>query len=168
MKTLNLRIPVHSFVDLITNSSSEVYVEATQSTINGIKKLVDHLLKIGGSPLTTDELFTFDVVFDCTDPDYEDVPMTKAEIKAKKAELKAASEAIQHKIDTEETTLETRNKLQEELDALDGWGFGDERDDGYPRASVRVTVKSDNPNAKAAAKILSNLTGLFNIEAGYN
>lgn len=52
-----LRIPLHSFVDLITNSSSEIFISATNSTIIAIKKLVDALLLAGGSRFTSDEVF---------------------------------------------------------------------------------------------------------------
>ena len=55
--TNTLRIPLHSFVDLITNSSSEIFVSATDSTVTAIKKLVDSLLLAGGSKFTVDELF---------------------------------------------------------------------------------------------------------------
>lgn len=52
-------IPVHSFVDLITNSSSEIFVSADQDTVNAVKKLVNTLLTAGGGKLTADDLFTF-------------------------------------------------------------------------------------------------------------
>lgn len=52
-----LRIPLHSFVDLITNSSSEIFISATDSTVTAIRKLVDSLLLAGGSKFTVDEMF---------------------------------------------------------------------------------------------------------------
>ena len=58
MKT-SLIIPVHSFVDIITNSSSELYVTADRNTIEAMKNMVDAVLKAGGSDKSADDLFTF-------------------------------------------------------------------------------------------------------------
>ena len=68
-----LRIPLHSFVDLITNSSSEIFISATDSTVTAIRKLVDSLLLAGGSKFTVDEMFeiTLEDV-----PGYEDSQST--------------------------------------------------------------------------------------------
>jgi len=53
--------PVHSFVDLITNSSTELYIEATEKTVESIKDLVNKILSLGGSKLTCDDLFTVEI-----------------------------------------------------------------------------------------------------------
>ena len=53
-------IPVHSFVDLITNSSTEIYIQAKQKTVDTVKEIINHLLKIGneGKPAySADDLF---------------------------------------------------------------------------------------------------------------
>ena len=56
MRTLIL--PIHSFVDLITNSSSEVFVCATEKTISTIHDAVNHLLKLNSnSNLKSEDLF---------------------------------------------------------------------------------------------------------------
>jgi len=54
-------IRMHSFVDLITNSSTELYIEATKQTIKSLKALINNLLKLGGSTLTCDDLFTIKI-----------------------------------------------------------------------------------------------------------
>ena len=41
----SISIPIHSFVDLITNSSSETYVTATKKTVKTLEELVDSLLE---------------------------------------------------------------------------------------------------------------------------
>jgi len=66
MKTLI--IPIHSFIDLITNSSSEVFVTADKTTIAAIKNVIDALLLIGGGKETCDDLF--EVVLENTDGGY--------------------------------------------------------------------------------------------------
>ena len=59
-----LRIPLHSFVDLITNSSSEIFVSATSSTVDVINKLIDSLLLAGGSRFKAADLFEVNLVDD--------------------------------------------------------------------------------------------------------
>ena len=53
----NIYIPIHSFVDLITNSSSEVFVSDTESTVNALKEAVNAMLKLTKSDKTCDDLF---------------------------------------------------------------------------------------------------------------
>lgn len=48
---------IHSFIDIITNSSTEIYVSASQYTVDHIKQLVDAILKLGNSDKTCDDLF---------------------------------------------------------------------------------------------------------------
>ena len=52
---------MHSFVDLITNSSTEIYIEATDKTIESVKQLVNNILSLGGSSQTCDDLFTIEL-----------------------------------------------------------------------------------------------------------
>jgi hypothetical protein len=58
MKT-QLSIPIHSFVDIITNSSTEIFVTASERTITSIKELVDCILKGAGSSLRATDLYEF-------------------------------------------------------------------------------------------------------------
>jgi hypothetical protein len=55
-------LTVHSFVDLITNSSTEIYVEATEKTIESVKDIINNLLGFASSNHTADDLFEFTLV----------------------------------------------------------------------------------------------------------
>ena len=99
-----LVIPIHSFVDLITNSSSETFISYDESSINAIKELVNSLLKTAGSALTSDDLFDITI---------------------------------------EDEKYSSSNDLV-------------------------VTPKTDSADAMVAAKILSNLSGLMQIDSSYN
>lgn len=55
---ITYKIPVHSFVDLITNSSSEAYVSADQKTLVAIERLIDEALRLGGSKLKSKDIVT--------------------------------------------------------------------------------------------------------------
>lgn len=68
--------PVHSFVDLITNSSTEIYIEATEKTVKAVKDLINKLLLSAGSAVKCDDLFTVEIdkegFKDRYEEDYED------------------------------------------------------------------------------------------------
>ena len=53
----SIRIAVHSFVDIITNSSSEIYVSATSRTIDTAKAVINSILALQGVGVTADDLF---------------------------------------------------------------------------------------------------------------
>ncbi len=110
MKEVKIRI--HSFIDVITNSSTEIYVRADESTVGAVKELVDVLLAAAGSDKKADDLFDFKLVRDVED---------------------------------------------EEADEYD-----------YYDIQLLVTAKDGLHESVRAAQILSNLSGLFSVEAEYN
>jgi len=154
-----LIIPIHSFVDLITNSSSEIFVAADENTVKAIKKLVDNIITASASSevvITADDLFTFEIVTLCYNEKYAEVYLNESDLRKKKKE-------IEEIIDNEDGKY-----TAEQVEAAETWEFKDDDEGYYPKTSVRVEVKNkDNKSAVAAAKILSDLTGLFSIEASY-
>ncbi len=60
---LTLLISVHSFVDVITNSSSEIFVTANEKTVALVKELINFHLKDAHYAETADELFDVKLVF---------------------------------------------------------------------------------------------------------
>ena len=102
---------VHSFIDVITNSSTEIYVEATSNTVQSVKTLINSLFSLAGSKLICDDVFII--------------------------------------------SLEDR----------DG-----NSDYDFKSTDLLVEVKENmtSEEAKIAARILSGLTDIFNIEACYN
>lgn len=55
------RIPIHSSIDLITNSSTEFYTNC-ESSLEPCKELVNEMLKLQGSDKTCDEIFELKLV----------------------------------------------------------------------------------------------------------
>lgn len=60
-------VEIHSFLDLVTNSSTEIFITADESTIKALKQLVNDILKAGGSEVTADMMFDFQLAVE--DPD---------------------------------------------------------------------------------------------------
>jgi hypothetical protein len=56
-----IRINYHSFVDLITNSSTEIYISCHTKSVEYLKELIDSLLKASGSDKKAEELFDFKI-----------------------------------------------------------------------------------------------------------
>ena len=150
---MTTRIPIHSFVDLITNSSSEIFVSADVNTVKAVKKLIDNILKASGSDKTSDDLFDIGLGYEVTDTEtYDNKFVTKAE-------FEKIEETYQEWEDGDQRRAEPRFQPR--------YSDGD-----YRNSNILVTVKDDVPSeqkaaAKAAAKTLSDLTGLFQIDATY-
>jgi len=56
-------IPIHSVIDLITNSSTELFVHS-ENSIEPVKELLNELLRIEGSDKTCDEVFDISMEYD--------------------------------------------------------------------------------------------------------
>jgi len=54
---MKIFIPVHSVVDVITNSSSVIYTEALKNSVAVMTELINDILKMGESSKTADDLF---------------------------------------------------------------------------------------------------------------
>lgn len=54
-----IKIKIHSLVDVITNSSTVIYVQSTDNTIKYAKDLINSLLEATNSDKKADDLFTF-------------------------------------------------------------------------------------------------------------
>ena len=150
---MTITIPIHSFVDLITNSSSEIFVAADENTIKAVRKLIDNILKASGSDKTSDDLFDIGLGYEVTDIEtYDNKFVTKAEFE---------------KIEETYQEWEDGDQSEDEPRFQPRYSDGD-----YSNSNLLVTVKDDVSSeqkaaAKAAAKTLSDLTGLFEIDASY-
>ncbi len=59
----SVTIPVHSFIDVITNSSSETFVTAGDKTVETFKSLLKLFLESAGQPHEVDEVFDVQLVY---------------------------------------------------------------------------------------------------------
>ena len=61
---MKILIPIHSFVNLITNSSSELFVSATEATVKTIKEVLQAFLDAAECGLTVDDVWTVKLVYE--------------------------------------------------------------------------------------------------------
>jgi hypothetical protein len=78
---IKIIIPVHSFVDLITNSSSEIFSSATDGTVTAAKDLINKVLAAGKSEKTCSDLFKVKLLYHARC--YVDGEMTDREFESK-------------------------------------------------------------------------------------
>lgn len=143
----SLIIPIHSFVDVITNSSSEIFISADEGTVKAVKELIDTLLKGVGSAKTSDDLFDIVVGIEVENP---------TPYKERKPN---EPWTLLVPVDSEhgKEQLAVNDRLQESGD-----GYGNDM-------NIIVTPKpGTDENIATAAKILGNLSGLFYMEAYRN
>ena len=57
-----IKIPVHSMIDLITNSSTEIFVDS-ESSLKPAKELLAELLRMDGSDKSVDDVFTLSLEY---------------------------------------------------------------------------------------------------------
>lgn len=55
-----VKIPMHSIIDLITNSSTEIFVHS-ENSLKPCKELINEFLKITGSDKTCDDMFDLSI-----------------------------------------------------------------------------------------------------------
>jgi len=58
---MKIYIPVHSVVDVITNSSSVIYTEATTNAVSTMKEIINSILKLAGSEKTAEDLYDISI-----------------------------------------------------------------------------------------------------------
>lgn len=56
-----LEVPIHSFIDVITNSSTEMFVTASGRSVDMIKEMVQSIITLSGSDKKVDELFDIEL-----------------------------------------------------------------------------------------------------------
>ena len=59
-----MKFRLQSLNDVVTNSSMEVYQEATQYTVNAVRDIINVILKISGSDKSCDDLFTISINYE--------------------------------------------------------------------------------------------------------
>lgn len=145
MKILLFR--VHSFVDLITNSSSEIFVAASDKTVKTIQSVVDHLLALGDTGKKCKDLFKIELASGYDTEDYDTKYLTDKQLTAA---LKDGS--VKFNLDHLEEG--------EELEA--GWKPSPK--EGTEHAYIVVTPLDEAKEVKKIAELIGTLQELFSGE----
>ena len=160
-----MKFKLQSLNDVVTNSSMEVYQEATQYTVDAVKDIINVILKISGSDKSCDDLFTvsinyedmlesyFEDIRDKSDIDEEYLGMIE-EIRSRKDDSEAYAELVK-------TGL-----VGDIVPTIEEYVRNSDCDWRYPSTEVSIVPKGEAERSDIA--ILNKINDLFNVEACYN
>lgn len=166
-----MKFRLQSLNDVVTNSSMEVYQEATGYTVGAVKDIIDVILKIGGSDKSCDDLFTvsidysdmFESYFDsCLDSDIDE------EYKGMIEEVRERKDKDGHYLSESEVYQELVNMglVGDVLSTIEEYTNNFDSDWRYPTTQVSIIPKGEAKGSDIA--ILNKINDLFNVEACYN
>ena len=159
---------INSITDVITNSSTSVFIVYAEHNIKSIKDIVNAILAI-------DSNYTFDDLFDINMSINTDVLLSTEELPE---EFKELGEVID---DDNLTWSQVTKKLIEIINSYDSekknrlsellWSYIDEDDyDSCVRSpydGIIITPKSDDDVIKRAAAAIERISDIFNIDFCY-
>jgi len=156
MKKFTINIPIHSFIDVITNSSTSVYVGCHGNTIKFATDMIDSLLKAAGSDKTADDIFEFKITVEKsgeTEKIWENLSeyYTDSELEGK--DNNAKTEMINSVFD---------KMCSGEIDQHYGWG---ESYGGFDDRNLIITSKTDEA---FVMELASTVESIFQIDGSYD
>ena len=167
-----MKFKLQSLNDVVTNSSMEVYQEATQYTVDAVKDIINVILKISGSDKSCDDLFTVSINYeDMLESYFEDI-REKSDIDE---EYLGMIEEVRNRKDDNGYFI-SNSKAYEELvnmgivgdvlSTIEEYVRNFDCDWRYPSTEVSIVPKGEASPADVA--ILNKINDLFCIEACYN
>lgn len=166
----SLTIKAHSIVDVITNSSTVIYTQAKEGSIETVKEIINSLLKLGGSDKTADDLFNIEITSEQLIDEQKD-RLAYDDDDISMLEKYAGRELEWNDPDRKRLLDELWNKINSgEIEEPSWWerGTSYESDSHQCDTEITVTAKVDDEQAKLAASLLSTLHDLFISEERYD
>lgn len=175
----SLTIKAHSIVDVITNSSTVIYTQAKEGSIETVKEIINSLLKLGGSDKTSDDLFDIKITSEELIDEQKEMLRYGDDFygygngKNTKSEFeKYTGREFNYSNDEDKKTLdELWSKIDlGEIEAPSWWERGTSYVSDKHQCNTEITVipKVDDKQAKLVASLLSTLQDLFVSEERYN
>lgn len=166
-----MKFRLQSLNDVVTNSSMEVYQEATGYTVSAVKDIIDVILKIGGSDKSCDDLFTVSIDYSdmledyfesCLDSDIDE------EYKGMIEEIGSRKDDSGWFISDSEAYAELvkTGLVGDVVPTIEEYVRNFDSDWRYPTTEVSIIPKGEASSVDVA--ILNKINDLFCIEACYN
>ena len=140
-----LIIPLHSYVSVITNSSTVIYTGVTDNAVNAVKGIINEVLRAADSDKTVDDL-------------YEITVESRDGIKE---ELLAREDVEEYSEEYWELYEEVDEKLSNRTPQVDALYFDDSV---YVGGIITVKSKVDNPQTTTISDLLSKI---FSVKQEY-
>ena len=144
-----MKIKIQSISDLITNSSSEIYMILQEDSIEYVKKIIDSILDLAGHGFHWDDFFKIEEEFD---EDYA------RDLYWNNWDKEEHEEGEELKEPSREELLEFVHELNEE-----NWDSGE-----GSLIETRLAFVAIDPDAKKSAMLLHKLKDLFDLQERYD
>ena len=160
-------IIIQSYIDLITNSSTSVFQCA--NNIEGVKDIINAVLKASGSNLTCDDLFNIELHYNIDIRDAEDF---YHELACEKMENDSKLEDLVNKYDTT-GDVQILEKIYEYLvknynvKTLDEYASEYNIDSDEFKYSSLYRIKAKDPKNEKYSNIINSLNYLFDYDVMY-
>lgn len=167
-----MKFRLQSLNDVVTNSSMEVYQEATQYTVNAVRDIINVILKISGSDKSCDDLFTISINYEDMLDSYFDDCLDRSDIDEEYLgmieEVRNRKDDNGYFISDSEAYKELVNMgiVGDVLPTIEEYVGNFDCDWRYPSTEVFIVPKGEASPADVA--ILNKINDLFNVEACYN
>lgn len=145
---------INSMTDVITNSSTSVFVVYAEHNIDSIKELVNSILAIDGR-YTFDDLFNISLEFN-----YDVIERYSEKLSEEFSEF--AQDGANYEEILDSFDKEKKSRLADEL--WDFINYDYEYCNKSPYDYIAVTVKKDSPEVEKAAELISNIDRIFDID----
>lgn len=163
-----MKFRLQSLNDVVTNSSMEVYQEATQYTVNAVRDIINVILKISGSDKSCDDLFTISINYEDMLDSYFDDCLDRSDIDEEYLGMIEEVRNHGYFISNSEAYKELVNMgiVGDVLPTIEEYVGNFDCDWRYPSTEVSIVPKGEASPADVA--ILNKINDLFNVEACYN
>lgn len=164
-----MKFRLQSLNDVVTNSSMEVYQEATQYTVNAVRDIINVILKISGSDKSCDDLFTISINYEDMLDSYFDDCLDRSDIDEEYLgmieEVRNRKDDNGYFISNSEAYKELVNMgiVGDVLPTIEEYVENFDCDWRYPSTEVSIVPIGEASPADVA--ILNKINDLFNIEA---
>lgn len=163
---------LQSLNDVVTNSSMEVYQEATQYTVDAVKDIINVILKISGSDKSCDDLFTVSINYEDMLESYFEDCLDRSDIDEEYLgmieEIRGRKDNLGHLISDSKAYAELvkTGLVGDVIPTIEEYTRDFESDWRYPTTQVSIIPKGDASRTDIA--ILNKINDLFCVEACYN
>ena len=141
-----LIIPLHSFVDVITNSSTVIYTGVQENAIDAMKGIINEVLRAAGSEKTSDDLFEISVL---SREKIGEELLGREDIEAHSAEYWDLYDEVDEKL----ADMPGQISADDVGYAIDG--------SVYTGAVITVTSKFDNPQTTVISDLLGKIFSVY-------
>lgn len=168
-----MKFKLQSLNDVVTNSSMEVYQEATEYTVSAVKEIINVILKISGSDKSCDDLFTVCINYEDMLCRYFDYYLEDSDLDEEyKGMIESILDSNYDKVGYNQYRRAAYQELVDKglvgdvMQTIEEFTSSYDSDYSYPETEVSIIPKGEA--SESDIDTLNQINSLFNVEACYN